>query len=178
MASVEKFIEQLEAVPWFANLGKPSPRDEEVFRIYHWDTWPGPEDPGSELHAAFLQHWHDDLFQPGKGLSDLRQAWEAIEGAALRLAKASVPYKEEEDTWHGPTAAAWHAAYTAALVGCTLRRDGRLKPSADARMQWTLSNEWSWFLAGHWPCQYYWPWGHSDIGAAHRTGGPKRLIVY
>lgn len=178
MASVQQFIEQLQTVPWFANLGKPSPRDKEVFRIYHWDTWPGPEDPSSEMHSAFLRHWYDDLFKAKGGVADLHKTWETIHETVLRLAKVAVPYKEEEDTWFGPTAAVLHAAYTAALVGCTLRRDGELSQSKDAWMQWTLSNEWSWFLAGHWPCAYYWPWGYANIGVAHRTGGSKTLIVF
>lgn len=178
MDPVEQFIGQLETVPWFANLGRPSPRDGHVFRIHHWDTWPGPEDPGSELHHVFLQYWQDDLFKPETGMSGVRETWETIRRSVLRLAKSSVPYKEDEDPWYGPTAAVLHAAHTAALVGCSLRRNGGLPPSGDARMQWTLSNEWSWFLAGHWPCMYYWPWGHASISIADRTRGSKRLVVY
>jgi hypothetical protein len=178
MPSVGKFIEQLDAIPWFANLGKPSPRDPEVFRIYHWETWPGPEDPGSEMQSAFHMKWHDDLFKAAEPIHGLREAWQTIHDCVLRLTKASVAYDEQEDVWFGPNAAVVQAAFTAALVGCTILRDGGLKEMDSARMQWTLSNEWSWYQAGHWPCMYYWSWGHADIGVAHRTGGAKRLVIY
>ena len=158
-------------------LGKPSSRDEEVFRIYHWDTWPGPEDPGSELQSAFLKRRYDDLFKAVKPLPGFGEAWQTIHDRVLKLTKVLIPYNEEEDAWFGPNAAVWQAAFSAALVGCTILRGGKLKGKNNSRMQWALSNEWSWYLAGHWPCMYYWPWGHADISVAHRTGGSKRLIV-
>ena len=75
MTSVETFLRQLETIPWFANLGKPTSRDEEVFRIYHWHTWPGPEDPGSELQSAFHMRWRDDLFDPQGSVQGPREVW-------------------------------------------------------------------------------------------------------
>src|SRR5262249_37511578 len=154
MTPVATFIEQLDAIPWFANLGEPSSRDQEVFRIYHWDTWPGPEDPGSAMQRAFLMQWHDDLFQSAKPIPGLREAWQTIHDRVLRLAKPTVGYIEQEDAYFGPNAAVWQVAYTAALVGCTILRDGGLDEvdsherrlhDHSATMQWTLSNEWSWY---------------------------------
>lgn len=178
MTAVAKFIEQLDAIPWFANLGSPSPRDQEVFRIYHWEAWPGPEDPSSEMQTAFLLRWHDDLFHMGPSSAGLREAWQNIHDQVLRLTKPAVGYDESQDVWFGPNAAVRQAAYTTALVGCTVLRDGGLTEAGGARNQWTLSNEWSWYRAGHWPCMYYWPWGHVDAAVADRTGGAKRLVVY
>jgi hypothetical protein len=178
MPGVGKFIDQLEAIPWFANLGKLSPRDTEVFRIYHWDTWPGPEDPGSEMQTTFQMQWHDNLFKSAESTQEKPDEWKRIYDCVLRLTKASVAYEEQEDVWFGPNAAVVQAAFIAALVGCTILRDGELMERGSPEMQWTLSNEWSWYRAGHWPCMYYWSWGHSNTGVANRTGGAKRLVVY
>jgi hypothetical protein len=178
MDSVEAFLQQVETIPWFANLGKLAARDEEVFRIYHWHTWPGPTDPGSELQSAFHMHWRNDLFESPGPVQGMREAWQTIFDSALRLTKARVPYSDKQDAWFGPNAAAWQGAHVAALVGCTLLRDGGLKESPRKRVQWTLSNEWWWYCAGHWPCTYYWSWGRVDIATANRYGLAKSLVVY
>jgi hypothetical protein len=174
------FLDELASVRWFANLGKPSPRDPEVFRIHDWLAWPGPEDPGSEMLAAYNQKRKDDLFARVRLPSgfETQAAWDAIHAPALQAAKARVPYDEAGDAWDGPTAAAWCAASCAALVGCRRLLGGAAEQPASGVMQWTLENEWSWFVAGHWPCMYYWPWGHAGIEVAERTGMAKRLVVY
>jgi hypothetical protein len=188
MTSIETFIQQLDAIPWFANLGRPSDRDQEVFRIHNWQTWPGPEDPGSAMQNSFHMRWHDNLFlKSTKTIPCLRKAWETIYKHVLRLAKPTVVwYDEQGDAWFGPNAAVWSAAYTASLVGCTILRDGGLDEvdlqerrlhTLSANVQWTLANEWSWYQVGHWPCMYYWPW-RADIDVAHRTGCAKRLVIY
>jgi len=57
--SVEIFLAQLAAVPWFSNIGRPTPSDAGVKRIFAWEEWPGPEkDPAiTELHLR-----HQALF--------------------------------------------------------------------------------------------------------------------
>jgi len=177
MTSIGDFIGQLDRVPWFANLGKPSPRDPAVFRIYHWSTWPGPEDPGSEMQQAFLMKRYDELFGSAHRIPGLRETWKMIEERVIRLAKPCVPFKEDEDVWYGPNMAVFQAAYTTALVGCTILRDGHLEEGTDPRMQWTLAYEWWWYRAGHWPCMYYWPY-RFDIEAENRAGYPHLIIVY
>jgi hypothetical protein len=69
MTTVDEFASTLERLPLLEHLGKPSSRDGEVFRIYAWDTWPGPEDPGSEAQALYHALWRDKLFEglnPGR----------------------------------------------------------------------------------------------------------------
>ncbi len=105
MTPVEAFIAELDTIPWFTNLGKPSPRDHEVFRIYHWGTWPGPEDPGFSLMSAFGMHWRDELFESAKSLPSLREAWHTIYEYVFYLTKPLVPYTEEWDLDHGPNIA-------------------------------------------------------------------------
>ena len=77
MKTIESFIDRLANIPWLANLGKPSTRDDEVFRIYRWQTWPGPEDPGSEMQSAFQMKWKEELVSENwrmPGLATSRQA--------------------------------------------------------------------------------------------------------
>jgi hypothetical protein len=174
------FFDELADIPWFANLGRPSPRDPEVFRIYDWLTWPGPEDPGAEMLAAYHMKWRDDVFACGEVPDgfDMKRTWDAIQTAALQLTKAHLPYDEAQDAWYGPNAAAWSAAWSAALVGCRRLIGGKSDGSSTRFMQWTPENEWSWYEAGHWPCMYYWPCEHTRIAVAERTSEAKVLVVF
>src|SRR5262249_28842370 len=133
MSSIDAFLRQLEQIPWFANLGRLSSRDDEVFRICHWHTWPGPEDPGSSMQAAFHMSWRNSLFEAttDEQASYMKQLEKDIRDITLGITKLRVPYDEDQDVWHGPTAAAWFAAKTAALAGCTLFKYGNLGEKGD-----------------------------------------------
>jgi hypothetical protein len=89
MTSLENFIEQIALMPWFANLGKPSPGDKEVFRIYDWHTWPGPQDPGSKMLSAFHKQWRHELFESAEPLSGLAEARQTIRDRVLQLTKGN-----------------------------------------------------------------------------------------
>jgi hypothetical protein len=180
MTTTEEFIANLDHIPWFERLGQPSARDHEVFRIYDWGTWPGPEDPGSEIQQAYHMLWRDTLFETrdSKLAERLRLLRDTIQDKVLSIARLKVPYDDTEDAWYGPNAAAQSASWVASLVGCTIAKHGHLEAGNNSRMQWTLCNEWSWFTEGHWPCMYYWSWGYTDIQAAERTDVPKLLVVY
>lgn len=178
MKSIEAIVREMEKIPWFANLGKPSPRDEEVFRIFHWDTWPGPENPGGELQSAYHMLWKHEIIGKEKEDTELAAMFDAVERRILAVAKTHVPYREDQDAWYGPNTAAWSASWVAALVACNLLKTGSLPGDGNRRMQWTLRSEWQWYLAGHWPCTYYWQWGYRDVATAELTGGPKQLVVY
>jgi hypothetical protein len=172
---VEEFIAGLALIPWFERLGKPSERDPEVFRIYDWAVWPGPEDSACSLQGLLYQKWHDELFQSKTPYSRL---WVTIEAQVFQLIKHTVPYQADEDAWHGPNAAVAGARFLAALTGCTLLKYGSLGDLGSERKQWTLANEWSWYGAGHWPCGYFWTQHWTDLSHVARSGGSKRLIVY
>lgn len=171
------FVASLNQIPWLRHLGRPSPRDHEVFRIYSWTTWPGPEDPGAELQASYYRRWKNEVF----GIDDYTSVphdalWTTIHDTVFAAARLAVPYNDNEDAWYGPNAAVWEASYCAALVGCTIRMYGQMPPPSEG--QWTLMNNWSWFAAGHWPCLYFWSWGYTDLAAVERTHVSKRLVVY
>ena len=180
MTAIERFIATLEDVPLFEQLGKPSRRDREVFRIYDWDTWPGPENPGSELQAAYHSLWRERLFEGVESqlAEELDALWDEIHATVLSLARLKVEYDDAQDAWYGPNNAAWSASWMASLVGCTMVKRGSLEQGVNPEMQWTLHNEWSWYAEGHWPCMFYWPWGYTDIQAVEGTSGHRRLVIY
>jgi hypothetical protein len=180
MMTAQEFLAGLEAIPWFERLGQPSSRDHEVFRIYDWGVWPGPENPGSEIQQAYHMLWRDSLIETADSAikDDLELLWNTINEKVLSIASLRVPYDDGEDAWYGPNAAVWSASWIAALVGCTIARHGDLRSGEDATVQWTLHNEWSWYRNGHWPCTYYWSWGYTDIEAVERTKVTKRIVVY
>lgn len=180
MLALNQFIANLEQVPWFKHLGGPAIRDPEVFRIYDWQTWPGPEDPGATIQAQYHIQWREDLFQaePLPADDPLITLWTQIHDTVFDLARASVPYHDGQDAWYGPNAAVWQACWAAALVGCRLFKHGRLPEPEQSLSQWTLAYEWSWFQEGHWPCCYFWSWGYTDLDAVERTDSPRKLIVY
>ena len=178
MMALEQFIALLDRIPWFKRLGQPSTKDIEVFRIYSWKTWPGPENPGAEIQSANYQRWRDELFGAETLPSDdpVMILWDQIQTKVMALAKLNVPYHDEQDAWYGPNAAVWSAGWVAALVGCALLKK-RYKIQTPAS-QWTLEYEWEWFAEGHWPCCYYWAWGYTERAAIDRTGGARRIVVF
>lgn len=143
----EEFLCSLAQVPWFRHLGEPSPRDHQVARIRDWNEWPGPESPQVQDLGPRSQSWHDELIEgAGPRKSEVEALWERIRQAVFEHACGAVPYDSEEDSWHGPTTAVWHAAWVAGVVGCSLLL-GREIPSE-------AIDQWSWLVEGHWPCGY------------------------
>lgn len=177
---MNSYISRFREIPWFENVGKPSDRDREVFRIYDWSAWPGPEDPAVSLQNEYYLMWQENLCV---GLDEsakdrLEEAWDKVETAVLEIARLNVPYDEDQDAWYAPNAAVWSGSWIAALVACTFLERGKLdEEEKRPEYQWTLSNTWSWFEAGHWPCSFYWTYDQSLEGA-ERTGAPKRMVVY
>ena len=145
---VTGFIKGLDAIPWFLNLGKPHPRDNEVVRIHSWEGWPGPETRLGEWFAR----WHSvireriEAEESGRRF-ELDALWKRVDQVVFQRAVANVPlYDPKEDAWHGPTLCLWCAAYTAGLLSWhhLLRR----------RIPERLVDEWHWFEDGHWPCNF------------------------
>jgi len=175
--SISRFLQEIEQVPWLSKLGSPSERDADVFRIYSWETWPGPEEPGSEIQAMLYQKWRDDLMEGDAG-GKLTALWAEIESKVRDLARRHVPYDDEEDTWHGPNAAVWQAGWLAAVMGCSIQAGRPYSDEYDPSDQWTPVAEWYWFCTGHWPCTYHWSWGHASLDRAMGHHAAKRLVVY
>ncbi|MFN3652284.1 MAG: hypothetical protein ACK47B_22120 [Armatimonadota bacterium] len=55
-----------------------------------------------------------------------------------------MPYDPEQDCFHAPTQAVWHAAWTAGLVALCCFLGQPVPPE--------LASQWHWFSEGHWPC--------------------------
>lgn len=144
-AELASFLRELERIPWFANLGEPISGVHDIERISRWDDWSGPEKSGVDEVCYRQQALYDELLGCGKeGAEQLTQLWESIQRTVLAAAAKNVPYDPSEDTWHGPTLAVWHAAWTAGLIGLCLFL---CKPIPAEQQE-----QWQWFSQGHWPC--------------------------
>ncbi len=140
-----KFLKALEDIPWFANIGKPLPEGSTCKQIHNWDDWPGPEEPSVAEMDDGEAATYEELTQ-GEDSDQLSELHDRIQKTVVRLAKDKVPYDEEEDTCHAPTAAVWQAGWTAGLIGLCLWMNRPVSPG--------LAENWNWFLAGHWPCDW------------------------
>jgi hypothetical protein len=158
--TVGDFLAQLEAVPWFSNIGRPTPPGAGVERMAAWEDWPGPEEPAIGVLSFRHQELYDCMMsEAGERRTDLAELWEAIQVAVFRRASPRIPYDPDQDAWHGPTAAVWQAAWTAGLIGLCLRTERPIPAE--------LQEQWAWYVRGHWPSGYI---------AARGKVGP--LLVY
>jgi hypothetical protein len=145
---VPRYIALLETVPWFANLGKPHPRDAEVVRIHSWAEWPGPEGG----HGYWFGRWPAfvqetiEAAEPARR-AELKEVWDRVYALVLNRAARNVPgFDPAQDAWHGPTACVHDAAYIAALVAWHIHL-GRPIPRI-------IAEEWLWYADGQWPCDF------------------------
>jgi hypothetical protein len=158
--TVDDFLVQLAAVPWFSNIGRTTPPDAGVERISAWEDWPGPEEPAITELSLRHQALFDAIMEgAGEQRAALSELWDRIHAAVFRAAAPRVPYDPKQDAWHGPTTAVWQAAWTAGLMGLCLQT-GRPIPQE-------LLDQWSWFARGHWPS-----------GFASQRGDHGSLLVY
>jgi hypothetical protein len=145
--SADAFLAELASIPWFENVGKPVPSGSGVKCISTWEEWPGPEDPPTGQLFDRQQLLHDSIMSlAGNRREALAALWDRIANAVRNLAAPHVPYDPEQDSWHGPTMAVWHAGWTAGLIALC-RETGRPVPPE-------LQELWQWFVRGHWPCGF------------------------
>jgi hypothetical protein len=143
--TVREFEAALEDVRWFARIGAPT--DEGVPRLATWDDWPGPESPLVErIHLEQQELYDAIVISSAGGGAALEGVFDRIRQRVLALAGTTVPYEPNEDAWHPPTSAVWHAAWTAGLMALCIST-GRTPPRA-------LASQWEWFTRGHWPAAY------------------------
>jgi|SRR5215472_8018307 len=179
MTGIESFLIEIDRIPWFANLGKPSELDGEALRITSWEAWPGPNRPGCELMHEAQQDRHDRLLAAAGDPRGFEVFWQRIHDRVLMRASPCVPWKENEDVYYGPNLAVGDAAWNAALVGIS----GALGIDLDQGGPggaWTLASEWRWLRAGHWPCAFFWQWGETTLEGAARSHvhDLRQLIVF
>jgi hypothetical protein len=116
MINIENFLIEIDQIPWFANIGKPSHLDGQALRITSWEAWPGPETPGSDLIAEAANSRRAQLLATGEPPM-IEAVWQRIYERVFERAAVGAPYKDEEDIWYAPNAAVEYAAFNAALVG-------------------------------------------------------------
>src|SRR6516165_7330374 len=143
-AKVDEFLQQLETVPWFTNLGKPIPRHEGAKQIRSWEEWPGPEDDAISEMSYHQQGLYDEIMENAREDRRLLESlWNKIDEKVVAVARNAVPYDPNRDSYYGPNLAVWHAAWTAGLIGLYLRLGKPIPPE--------LQVPWEWFVRGHWP---------------------------
>jgi hypothetical protein len=142
-----RFRKLLVRVPWFANLGKPHPRDNLAERIDRWSDWGGPESRGGEPIGPESQIWQDDLLQVDPAAqARTKKLWESVTSECFKAIDSSFHEDLDGDPWHGPSNAAGHAAWVAATIACYLQ--------ARQPIPTNVLRQWAWFARGHWPCMY------------------------
>lgn len=143
--NLAEFLAQLDAVPWFKKIGVPAPPGTPVQQIFSWDEWEGPEARSYDMLAEKAQALIDELTSAaGDRSAQAAELEERIHRVVFRDAAPKVPHDPNEDCYHPPTQAVWHAACTAGLMGLCLLQQHPVPPE--------LEEQWRWFREGHWPC--------------------------
>ncbi len=139
-----QFLHELRQVRWFSNIGK-TVGSSSIEQIHSWKEWRGPEDSGLVEISCRQQELLDELeSSASQTVPKVGPIWEHIRAEVFRASRETIPYDNERDTWHGPNAAVWHAAWTAGLIGLCHFLERPAPPD--------LNDQWSWFLKGQWPC--------------------------
>jgi hypothetical protein len=154
---VEKFLKELESVPWFKNIGKPLPEVATARQFCRWEDWPGPEEPAIFELSKRLQSLYDEILaRSAERREELTRLWDRVHKIVFTCASPAVPYDPDKDSWHGPTAAVWQAAWTAGLIAwCVL---------LGCQIPVELQEQWEWFVRGHWPSGYAEVWADDRLG--------------
>src|SRR3974390_1829495 len=153
----DSFLASLAQVHWFAAIGQPL-EDEEVVRLASCSDWPGPEDPRVQTFFTLQQSFKDELEAlSGDRRSELGALWDLIHQRVLHTASAVIGYSPAEDAWHGPTTAAWPAAWTAGLIAWC--------QALQQPVPGWLAQQWMWFRRGRWPA------GFASLDASGRGHG-------
>jgi hypothetical protein len=153
---IERFLADLESVPWFSNIGKEIPPEFTIKRLSSWEVWPGPEDIGISELSLMQQSLFDEIMATSDNKGHLVDLWDKIHEIVVRVAKTKVPYDPDKDAWHAPTLAVWQAAWTAGLIGLCL--------ATNRPIPMDLQEQWDWFLRGHWPSGYSKVWANERLG--------------
>jgi hypothetical protein len=142
-----RFRKLLGKVPWFANLGKPHARDNQVERIESWSEWGGPESRGGEAIGSESGAWKEDLDQVDPAArTQVEESWNKVTSECFGAISKVFHEDLDGDPWHGPSGAAGHAAWVASTIACYLQ--------ASQPIPRNVLRQWAWFARGHWPCKY------------------------
>ncbi len=123
---VINFLEELDMIPWFKNIGEPL-HDQKVKQVFSWnDGW---EDLQNEswMNASFHAH-----------VDSMNSIWDVAYEQALEILSKSINYYELEEGISVADAVAYDVA-AAAVELATGKPD-------------FFSNLIKWYRLGHWPC--------------------------
>jgi hypothetical protein len=137
----EEVLNDASGIPWFANVGASAVQGKQAVR---WPEWPGPEAAGVERLSLDLQALKNEL---QRETPELFEKWDECVSRLVASISARVPeFRSDEDAWHAPTAAVWHAAWVSALRS-VFTALGRPIPAM-------VADQWEWFAKGRWPAAY------------------------
>ena len=147
----------------FDNLGKPSPDDDALVRIYDFDDWPGPEseETGSldvEMQS-FINTSTQALRVTSADLSGSRPLLDRLREQAA--AKLALRPGEEDDPYSPPTSCLAHFDVLLETIAAFLVLGWQVPED--------LVELFLLYEAGHWPCGY-----SESIGSA---SAPVKLLV-
>lgn len=155
--TLAEFERSLGAIRWFCRVGLMD--DDSADRLASWEDWAGPE-------AHSVQQLFDplsELIDPTMNLADstaLQAIFDRVRSYVMDVASACVPYDPNEDAWHAPTTAVWHAGSLAGLMAMYVALGREAPPNVPV--------QWSWFCRGHWP---------AALAAPHPHSHSDRLVV-
>jgi len=149
------FSKEFKKLDLFGSIGEDL--SEDVPRMLKWEDWLGPENELVSLIHLRQQEFHDSLVGNDKESKDY---WDKLIVLGLNKAVENIPFIEEEDVWYAPNMAAYHAAWTFALMSFYTFKD--MVPPKEIEAQWR------WFVKGRWP---------SAIKAGYENN-PTEYIVF
>jgi len=135
-----EFERSLGSIRWFCRIGLMD--DDSAAHLGSWDDWPGPEAPSVQSLFDPLS----ELIDRTIGLSDLpvlQAIFERVRSNVVDAASVLVPYDPNQDAWHAPTTAVWHASSLAGLMAMYVVLGIDAPPNVIV--------QWRWFCRGHWP---------------------------
>lgn len=136
-------LREVSNIGWFQEAGR-SLEGLSAQRIESWAHWPGPGFAGVEQLALDLQSVKEEIEREVPGALS---TWDECINLAVEAVGKFVPgYAANQDSWHAPTAAVWHAAWVLSLQS-VLVASARPVPEA-------VKDQMAWFARGRWPSAY------------------------
>src|SRR5262245_8280413 len=106
----DRFLDELECLPWFLNVGKSIQVTAQVKQLSDWREWPGPEEESvMELFSRHQALWEAIINDAKDKRASIQRLWDKIHDVVLRVASKKVAYDPNKDAWYPPNAAVWQA---------------------------------------------------------------------
>src|SRR5262249_41849718 len=89
----ERFLDELECVPWFLNVGKRIQGTARVKQRSDWNDWPGPEDDSVMELTSRLQALRESIINDAKDKrASIKRLWDKVHEVVHRVGSEKVAY--------------------------------------------------------------------------------------